>query len=222
MKDAVGRLGLQYFGAMTASISHELKNRMAIINENAGLLEDLTMMAAKGRPLDPQRLEKMAGALKAQVALADEILKKMNRFAHVVDDFVHPVDIGRTVALTLELARRLADIQCVELRLKKGAGAITVITAGYVLMNLIWSCLQSAFKTVGKDGCIEVDCQPDPDGARICMQLNDADDKPVLLVSSDDTLALAAAIGATVVYDTERQQLQCRLPQALDPVAQAS
>ena len=32
--------GLQFFGKMTASISHEIKNVMAIINESAGLLDD--------------------------------------------------------------------------------------------------------------------------------------------------------------------------------------
>ena len=33
--------GLFFFGKMSASISHELKNVLAIINENAGLAEDL-------------------------------------------------------------------------------------------------------------------------------------------------------------------------------------
>ena len=32
----VGQSGLTYFGRTTASISHELKNALAIIKENAG------------------------------------------------------------------------------------------------------------------------------------------------------------------------------------------
>jgi hypothetical protein len=42
---------------MTASISHEIKNVMAIINESAGLLEDYSLMAEKGMPIDPERLK---------------------------------------------------------------------------------------------------------------------------------------------------------------------
>ena len=41
-------MGLQFFGRMSASISHEIKNVLAIINENAGLLEDFSLMADRG------------------------------------------------------------------------------------------------------------------------------------------------------------------------------
>jgi hypothetical protein len=40
---------LAFFGKINASISHELKNVMAIISETAGLLKDLSDMAATGR-----------------------------------------------------------------------------------------------------------------------------------------------------------------------------
>ena len=46
--EIVTESGLQFFGKMTASISHEIKNVLAIINENAGLLEDLALMADRG------------------------------------------------------------------------------------------------------------------------------------------------------------------------------
>jgi len=55
--DINGENALKFFGKMTASISHELKNVLAIINENAGLLEDLCAMAEKGRPVDPVRIK---------------------------------------------------------------------------------------------------------------------------------------------------------------------
>ena len=38
--DIIGGEGLQFFGKMSASISHEIKNVLAIINENTGLIED--------------------------------------------------------------------------------------------------------------------------------------------------------------------------------------
>jgi hypothetical protein len=39
--DSLGRQGLQFFGKISASVSHEIKNVLAVIGENAGLLEDL-------------------------------------------------------------------------------------------------------------------------------------------------------------------------------------
>jgi hypothetical protein len=48
--EIVAETGLQFFGKMTASISHEIKNVLAIINENAGLLEDRDAATGKYVP----------------------------------------------------------------------------------------------------------------------------------------------------------------------------
>ena len=45
---------LLFFGRIGASVSHELKNVLAVMNEQAGLLGDLACMAARGMPLDPE------------------------------------------------------------------------------------------------------------------------------------------------------------------------
>ncbi|MCJ7596564.1 MAG: sensor histidine kinase, partial [Desulfobacterales bacterium] len=80
--DVIGEAGLQFFGKISASISHEIKNVMAIITESAGLMEDLTVLAEKGMPIDPQRLKTHAGKIMTQIRRADEIIKNMNRFSH--------------------------------------------------------------------------------------------------------------------------------------------
>ena len=49
--------GMKFFGKMTASATHEIKNALAIINESAGLLEDLSIMASKDHPLSPIRIK---------------------------------------------------------------------------------------------------------------------------------------------------------------------
>ena len=64
MDQTLTRAGLSFFGAMTASISHEIKNRMAVINEQAGLLEDLVLMSKKGKALEAERLLQLAGKVK--------------------------------------------------------------------------------------------------------------------------------------------------------------
>ena len=56
-------IGLAYVGAMSASISHELKNVLAVIHENAGLLEDLSLRADQGVPLEPERLKTICGRI---------------------------------------------------------------------------------------------------------------------------------------------------------------
>ncbi len=98
------------------SISHELNNRFAIVNEQAGLLKDLVPMAERsgGHP-DPERLVRLADAVRKQVALGDDLLRHMNRFAHSVDVPFGETDIAGVVACVVALARRNADRRQVSL-----------------------------------------------------------------------------------------------------------
>ena len=86
--------GVRFFGEMSASISHEIKNVLAIVNENAGLLQDMVMMIEKGMPLSPERLSGLARSIVRQVKRGDRIVKDMNRFAHSADHPAETVDIG--------------------------------------------------------------------------------------------------------------------------------
>ena len=52
-KELFGYDSLAFFGKVSASISHELKNVMAIISETAGLLGDLSAMARGVQPSTP-------------------------------------------------------------------------------------------------------------------------------------------------------------------------
>jgi len=153
--ESVGEAGLQFFGKMSASISHEIKNVMAIINESAGLMEDLTVLAEKGMPVDPQRLKTHAGKIMSQIRRADEIIKNMNRFAHSVDQGVKSIDLGESVALVATLSERFAAMRGITLNLNTPSKGITLRTNPFLLMNLMYLCLEfvmdmaGAGKTVG-------------------------------------------------------------------------
>ena len=148
--------GLQFFGRISASISHELKNVLAIINENAGLLEDLTLMADRGQPTDPARLKIMAAAVQKQIGRADNILKNMNRFAHSIDETVADVDLNQTLELFMALTERFRTMRGVEVDLQLPASPITIATAPFFLMNLLWLCLDFSMSAGGEDKRIDL------------------------------------------------------------------
>ena len=109
--DAIGGAGLRFFGKVSASIAHEMKNVLAIINENAGLLEDLTFAAQRGKAIDPERLNKACRQFTKQIHRADGILKNMSRFAHSVDDFSGQIDLHDLAGLVGDLAGRPAAMR---------------------------------------------------------------------------------------------------------------
>jgi len=139
--DVVGESALQFFGKMSASISHEINNVLAIINENAGLLEDVTLMEERGVPLDPEKLKKISRKILEQVKRANGITQNMNRFAHSVDETIKRVDIADTMGFMIVLSSRLSDMKRVSFTMDSGSDRFEITTNPFLLQNVIWLCL---------------------------------------------------------------------------------
>ena len=151
--------GFHFFGKMMASISHEIKNVLAIINENAGLLEDLALMADRGAPIESQRLKNMSRVVSKQVSRADAIIKNMNRLAHSVDESTKTIDLNDLLVLLLDLSRRFVSMRGVAVQPKLGESPVKVKTASFFLINLLWLCLDFAMDAAGEDKVVKLNTQ---------------------------------------------------------------
>ena len=165
--DIIAETGLQFFGRISASISHEIKNVLAIVNENAGLLEDLTLLADRGQPLDPARLKIMAAAVKKQVGRADGIIKNMNRLAHSIDQTITTVDLDQTIELVIALTARFAAMQGVKVDLQLPASPLTISTAPFYLLNLLCLCLDFSMSASGDEKRVELVVEETENSVRI-------------------------------------------------------
>jgi len=154
--EIIAESGLQFFGKIAASISHEIKNVLAIINENAGLLEDLTLMAERGMAIDPQRLKALSRTLMKQVKRADTIVKNMNRFAHSADGSLQNIDLNDVIELLLALSNRIAAMRGITLNPKLNQNPVTIRTSPFLLMNLLWLCLDFAMDAAGGGKVVEL------------------------------------------------------------------
>ena len=124
--EGVTERGLQFFGKMTASVSHEIKNVLAIVNENAGLLGDLALMAERGAAIEPQRLNDMSRTVMKQVRRADAIAKNMNRLAHSVDESTRTIDLNDTLETLVALSHRFASLRDVGVRLYRNENPVKI------------------------------------------------------------------------------------------------
>ncbi len=147
--DPIAAVGLQFFGQVAASMSHEIKNCLAIINENAGLLQDLALMAEKGRPLTPERLKALAEKMVGQVRRADTIVRNLSRFAHSVEEPQKRLDIGELLRFTAELAERRATMKGITLQTAPDTGTVQATSIPFFLENLIWCCLDLVLPNQG-------------------------------------------------------------------------
>jgi len=141
--DVTGEAGLQFFGKMIASISHEIKNVLAVINENAGLLEDFILMEEKGVTLNPEKLKKISKKVMEQVKRADGIIQNMNRFGHSVDETVKTIDVIDTMELMIKLSARFSERVGVSFKMGSHFDPIKITTTPFLLQNVIWFCLDN-------------------------------------------------------------------------------
>ena len=200
--------GLQFFGKISASISHELKNVLAIINENAGLLEDFTLMADRGVPFDAARLKAMAQAVKKQIGRADAIIGNMNRFAHSADQTITTVDLTQTIELVIAVTARFAVLRGIQIDWQLPQNPVALRTAPFLLMNLVWLCLEFSMSAGGDEKQVELVAEETESGVRIRFRLLAGLTKALLeSFPSEHEKNLLELLGADLTADPERKEI---------------
>jgi len=210
--EIVAEAGLQFFGKISASISHELKNVLAIINENAGLLEDFTVMADRGVPLDPVRLKTMAEAVKKQIGRADAIIGNMNRFAHSADQTFTTADLAQTIELALAVTARFAVMRGIKIDLQLPQNPVALETAPFSLMNLLWLCLEFCMSASGDEKRVELVAEDTGSGVRIRFrQLAGLSEALLESFPSDREKNLLEMLAAELKVELEHKEMVLQL-----------
>lgn len=211
--DMIGQAGLQFFGRMSASISHELKNVLAIIKENSGLLSDYIKMAGKGMTVEPERFEKIARRIEAQTRRADTIIKNLNQFAHSVDIPVKSLDLNEILNLLVALHHRLAAMRQVELEPRPAESAVIVTTQPFLLLNVLGLVLTHAFDAVPAGGIMAIAVDLAQSEAEIRFEdLRNLEDLPTDSFPGEHENALLTALNAKAIIEPKACRIVVRMP----------
>ena len=153
-KRTVEGICLRVFGAITASVTHEIKNTLSIINENAGLLEDLCLLSSE----DAVPAENIDSAVKMQmrqVAKSNTIMTNLNQFAHAGDKVPGKAELQDVLALMEALTSRFAAMRKIEVNVSCPQ-RIPVQTNLQVLDSLIFVTLQRLYAACSEDRVLEI------------------------------------------------------------------
>ena len=104
-----------FFGKITAGVTHEMQNVLAIINESSGLIEDLMDMVSDASP-NYDRFQKALAKIKTQVKRGVELMTSLNHFAHSPDFLVRQIDLNKTITQIIELSQRFARLKYIALK----------------------------------------------------------------------------------------------------------
>jgi light-regulated signal transduction histidine kinase (bacteriophytochrome) len=135
--------GLAFFGKISANVSHEVKNHLAVINEIGGLLQDLSVMAQKKDGLDPLRVEALSRNITDQIAQTDNIIKAFNYFSHSVDRIKAYVDLNEFAEIMVTITRRLSANKGTNLVFSPEMSTdLSLFTNPFLLEQLYHFCLE--------------------------------------------------------------------------------
>ncbi len=207
---------LAFFGKVNASISHELKNILAIISEASGLLNDLTNMASKGGNLEIEMIQTCSKDIVEEIQRGFATIKQMNTFSHSVDDPLRSVELIEILNLMIDLAGFLSFACKVKFDSPEES-APTVVTCPWRLQNLVYQALVFGFESVGPDGEIKVSLHPLKGGsARITF--SGLGSKSTRTFPIDKTRQIAKSINAEITMTSDSDALDILVPQSLENI----
>ena len=170
VKELIRAKEIGFMGKVTASLSHEIKNTLAIINETVGLMGDLL---SKDAPEDwPQysRLTSLLTSIEEQVQRSADIVKRLNKFAHSMDKSLVDLDLNKLVQEITTLAQRFARLRGVQLEVETAPEPLVIhsnpFRIQYVIFGFIeralWRCSTSQTK-------VTLACSPLEDMAQVIV-----------------------------------------------------
>ena len=213
--DILGEEGLQFFGKMSASISHEIKNVLAVVNENAGLIQDLIYMHERGMPIDPEQLKSVSQMITKQVKRADTIMKNMSKFAHSTDQLIktESVNVNDILNVVTNLANRFADMREITLEKIPSDEPIKIKTNPFFLENLIWLCFDFAMDAIGPERTVRLLAKEIDNSAQITFsQLGSLPVMPLETFPGKRVEALLSALQGDITVDTQAGTISISLP----------
>ncbi len=101
-------LQLRFVGKIIAGFTHEIKNRLAIINESAGLMGDM-MRIGKSAENNASEYIEIIRSIEDEIEKTNTQFRYLNRFAHRMDTKLSVFSINECLEELTALLRRFAN-----------------------------------------------------------------------------------------------------------------
>jgi C4-dicarboxylate-specific signal transduction histidine kinase len=199
--DAAQDAGLEVFGRIAASVSHEFNNVITIIGEVNGLLEDMLLLAERGRAPDMDKLRGQCSRIGKQVRRGRDIIKQLNRFAHRVDSVRTEIDLNEVVENTVALARRAFEMRRIELDFTPAAEPVLLTSSPFRVQELLFHLLDAFLEPEQSGGSVDLAIGQSDSNVRVSVRAE------VCRAACSRSLAaahqLAAALGGHIDADED-------------------
>ncbi|GAB6906233.1 Histidine kinase A domain-containing protein [Desulfosarcina cetonica] len=210
INDLFGYDSLAFFGRVNASISHELKNIMAIISETAGLLSDLSAMAQAGTPISADMITSSTESIIEEIQRGFTTIRQMNRFAHSVDTPVVSIDLMEILDLVRNLSEYLSFAGKTNLHGVPG-GTPMAQTSPFILQAILYQAVVQTFQHTGPQASLDISVQA-PDASTWRIRFDGFSVKEFETFPDARTERMAESIGVAIHWDRATDRLEIDVP----------
>ena len=182
---------LAFFGAITASVTHELNNVLGTIEQVNGLVEDLCFSPDVVQAGISDKLTSVAERINRQAERGTALIKRLNTFAHLTDRDAVDCNLNDVLENITSLTQRLAGLKKIQLAVQAPDIDLSCTANPFLVGQLIFRCIKCLLSITDANNTVSV-CLTSVDGApEISFETTAAAPKGLL---DDDLLALAARI----------------------------
>lgn len=213
---------LAFFGAITASVTHEMNNYIAIIDQTSGLLSDLLSFSEGEIILKKERLQSIVDKIDRNTRRGVALLKRLNTFAHCVDSPESEFELNDMIDNFVQLTQRLAKMKKLELLFEKTDEQIKLISNPFIIQEILIYYLRIFFTSSPAEGIINFTVSSDNNLITVSIKSGKTDNPPVfseneyidMLVEkiSAKITASAAVEGSSVILSIPIDKLMIQQP----------
>lgn len=132
-----------FFGKVTASVTHEIQNVLAIIKETSGLMEDFIQLQKVNEVPDfESKLDKCLETIKKQAYRGVTLTSDLNGFAHTPDKIQTSIDVYETTKKLNIIANRLFKQKNVSVEVLESASSYSILTDPVIFQMILFSCIE--------------------------------------------------------------------------------
>ncbi|MFH2059734.1 MAG: hypothetical protein ABIJ59_12645 [Pseudomonadota bacterium] len=167
-----------FLGRITASVTHEIQNVLAIIKETSGLMEDFIKMNRAGGVSDiDDRLDKCIETIKRQAYRGVTLTSGLNGFAHTPDSTLSSINVFETIKKLVFITDRLFKQKGVDVSIVECTNPYSITTDPVLFEMVVFSCIECLIDTFQIKTTITMDLQSSEDQSSIKFSYTDNDFK---------------------------------------------
>ncbi|MFH2204951.1 MAG: hypothetical protein ABIJ96_17720 [Elusimicrobiota bacterium] len=160
---------LSFLGEITTSAAHDLNNVVSVIEQTAGLLEDLLLPEAEGAAVSKEQLENIVEKLNRQTRRGAAIIKRLKNLAHDAGEPGREFDAAAALVTAAALSQRLAERRKIVLDARLSEAPVAVRGSAFRFQQALYAALRRMISGAPEGSTLTLRVEKSGDGAAVSV-----------------------------------------------------